>query len=81
MKIDSWINAALNRTYADKVNLLGHSMGGLIARYYAGHTLNQSKVNKVIMVGSPNKGTTLFYIEAFREETKTDAERNYDKTH
>jgi len=75
-KIDSWVNAALNRTYADKVNLVGHSLGGLMARYYAGHTANQSKVNKVIMVGSPNKGATLFYIEAFKEKTKTDAERN-----
>lgn len=41
---------------ADKeINLVGHSMGGLVARTYL-QNYNNPKVNKIIMAGSPNKG-------------------------
>ncbi len=44
----------------EKVNLVGHSMGGLVARAYT-QTYGTSKINKVITVGSPNKGVTETY--------------------
>lgn len=42
-----------------KVNLIGHSLGGLIARIFS--QKNQEKVNQLITVGSPHQGTVQVY--------------------
>ena len=42
-----------------KVNLVGHSLGGLIARIFT--QKNSDKVDKIISVGSPHFGTVQFY--------------------
>ncbi len=42
-----------------KVNLVGHSLGGLIARIFA--QKNTDKVNKIISVGSPHLGAVQVY--------------------
>jgi pimeloyl-ACP methyl ester carboxylesterase len=42
-----------------KVNLVGHSMGGLIARTYAYN--NKEKINKLVTVGSPHRGAVKAY--------------------
>lgn len=39
-----------------KVNLIAHSMGGLISRYYLQALGGQKNVNKLIMLGTPNQG-------------------------
>ncbi|KKS42760.1 MAG: Lecithin:cholesterol acyltransferase [Candidatus Collierbacteria bacterium GW2011_GWA2_42_17] len=49
-----------NISTGEKVNLVGHSMGGLVARAYT-QTYGTSKINKIITVGSPNKGVTEAY--------------------
>jgi len=43
-------------TGAEKVNIIAHSMGGLVARKYIVNGGSNS-VNKLIMLGTPNKGT------------------------
>jgi len=43
------------RTGRDKVNIIAHSMGGLVAREYIKNG-GESSVNKLIMVGTPNHG-------------------------
>ena len=43
------------------VDLVTHSMGGLVSRYYTRH-IDSGKVNSIIMLGTPNHGTTLFSI-------------------
>jgi len=70
-KVNGWVTNALRATYADKVNLIGHSTGGLVARYYAGKA---STINKVISVGTPHLGLTDFYALAFAEPTRERAE-------
>ena len=42
-----------------KINIVGHSLGGLIARIYTQKNVN--KVNKIISVGSPHLGAVQFY--------------------
>jgi len=42
-----------------KVNLVGHSLGGLIARIFT--QKNKDKVNQIISVGSPHQGTIQVY--------------------
>lgn len=43
-----------------KFNLVGHSLGGIIARIY-GQKYGIDGVNKIITVGSPHQGTALIY--------------------
>ena len=76
-EVDDWVTNALQASYADKVNLIGHSTGGLVARYYAGiaPTINaEERVYKVISVGTPHLGLTDFYALAFAEPTREKAE-------
>ncbi|MCD6412452.1 hypothetical protein J7K91_02135 [bacterium] len=49
-------------TYAAKVNLIGHSLGGLVARYYTASWGGAEKVHRVIMIGAPNNGSSKFYL-------------------
>ncbi|MDY6850950.1 MAG: hypothetical protein SV487_02580 [Thermodesulfobacteriota bacterium] len=58
-EMDMWINKAQENTYAEKVNIIGVSLGGLIGRYYITEH-NASKVCKLIMVSTPNEGSSLF---------------------
>ncbi|MEK6860672.1 MAG: alpha/beta hydrolase [Nanoarchaeota archaeon] len=44
------------RTGRNKVNIVAHSMGGLVARDYIKNYGGDSSVNKLIMVGTPNHG-------------------------
>jgi Leucine-rich repeat (LRR) protein len=87
--VDNWVNNAIKHSWASRVNLIGHSTGGLLARYYVGLNLDQSgtdgkvisgeggvrnnKVNKIITVGTPHLGITQFYKTAFTK-TKSDFE-------
>lgn len=43
-----------------KINLVGHSMGGLVARAYA-QKYGTNRINKIVTVGSPNMGTVKAY--------------------
>jgi pimeloyl-ACP methyl ester carboxylesterase len=42
----------------DRVNLVGHSMGGCIAKHYATLLGGESKINKLVMLASPLRGAT-----------------------
>jgi probable HAF family extracellular repeat protein len=60
-------------SYAQKVNLIGHSFGGLVARYYANQ--EPARVNTVITAGTPHEGTTRFWEWCFEEyHSKADAD-------
>ncbi len=43
----------------NKVNLVGHSMGGIIARNYAQLRGGADKVDKIVCLGSPHQGSKL----------------------
>jgi len=45
------------RTEKPKVNIMAHSMGGLVARRYI-QIFGDDSVNKIILIGTPNKGIT-----------------------
>jgi pimeloyl-ACP methyl ester carboxylesterase len=45
----------------EKINIVGHSMGGLVARSYVEQALENSKVEKLLTVGSPHRGSPLAY--------------------
>jgi len=39
-----------------KVNLIGHSMGGMVARAYGQKYLGEDKINNLVTIGSPHEG-------------------------
>lgn len=68
-EIATYIDAVLARTGASKVNIVGHSQGGLVTRQYLRFEgganpsdPSQNKVNKVVSVAGSNHGTTLVGI-------------------
>lgn len=51
------IEAFLENISAQKVDLIGHSMGGLIALYYIKYLGGHQRVRRLIMLGTPVRGT------------------------
>jgi pimeloyl-ACP methyl ester carboxylesterase len=51
------IEAILAQTNVKKIDIVGHSMGGLIGLYYVKKLGGAAKVRKLIMMGTPVRGT------------------------
>lgn len=49
-------------TGARRVNLVGHSLGGLIARYYVQRLGGHSRVRSVVTVATPHRGTLTAWL-------------------
>jgi pimeloyl-ACP methyl ester carboxylesterase len=63
-KLRDIVNSILSATHSDKVNIVAHSKGGLDARQYIVDN-NIDKVANLIMIGTPNGGTTAAIPAAF----------------
>lgn len=57
-RLANYING--NSIQDEKVNLVGHSMGGLVGRGYL-ETSSGGKLSSLLTVGTPNKGSALAY--------------------
>ena len=55
------INKALTNSPTGKVSIIAHSMGGLVARRYIQSNNYRDDVNKLIMLGTPNYGSSDVY--------------------
>jgi len=53
------------QTGAAKVDLIGHSQGGLVARYYVKSLGGSSKVDRVVSLGAPHYGTYVANLVTF----------------
>ena len=53
------MNKVLAATGAKKVDLVGHSQGGMMPRYYIKNLGGASKVNTLVGLAPSNHGTTL----------------------
>jgi pimeloyl-ACP methyl ester carboxylesterase len=51
------IESILKQTSVNKIDIIGHSMGGLIGLYYAKKLGGHARVRKLIMMGTPVRGT------------------------
>jgi pimeloyl-ACP methyl ester carboxylesterase len=60
-RLQDTITQALQGTYASRVNLITHSTGGLVSRYYLA-TTPAPKVRELIMVACPNNGLSDAYL-------------------
>ena len=55
LRLKEIIDIVLANTGTDKVNIVAHSMGGLVTRNYLS-VFGESHVNKVVLIGTPNNG-------------------------
>ena len=58
-ELRSFVNNVLAKTGASKVDLVGHSQGGMMPNYYIKFLGGASKVNELIGLAPSNHGTTL----------------------
>ena len=61
------VNSVLAATGKSKVDIISHSMGGLVTRYYMKYLGGASKVKQVVNVATPHKGTVWAYLEPFTQ--------------
>jgi pimeloyl-ACP methyl ester carboxylesterase len=55
--LGEYIAGVKKLTGAQQVDLVAHSMGGLITRYYIDRVMQERDVAQLLMMGSPNQGT------------------------
>ena len=55
--LGEYIDGVRQATGARTVDLMAHSMGGLISRYYIDRVMSDGEVSQLIMLGSPMAGT------------------------
>jgi Lipase (class 2) len=58
-ELSSFVNTVLSETKASKVDLVGHSQGGMMPNYYIHFLGGASKVNELIGLAPSNHGSTL----------------------
>jgi triacylglycerol esterase/lipase EstA (alpha/beta hydrolase family) len=58
-ELSTFVNTVLSETGASKVDLVGHSEGGMMPRYYLNFLGGASKVNDFVAFAPSNYGTTL----------------------
>ena len=66
-ELSSFVSNVLSRTKASKVDLVGHSQGGMMPNYYIKYLGGSSKVNELIGLAPSNHGTTLDGVTKFVE--------------
>ncbi len=58
-ELSSFVNKVISKTKAAKVDLVGHSQGGMMPNYYLKFLGGAAKVNELIGLAPSNHGTTL----------------------
>ena len=58
-ELRDYVNYVLSVTGASKVDIIGHSMGGLSSRYYIKFLGGMYKVDDYVSLGTPQKGTIM----------------------
>jgi triacylglycerol esterase/lipase EstA (alpha/beta hydrolase family) len=64
------VNEELRATGKSKVDLVCHSMGGLVARYYMKYLGGAAKVDQVVCIATPHQGTYWAYADWFTQACK-----------
>jgi triacylglycerol lipase len=63
--LNTFADGIRSRYGASRVDLIGHSQGGLVARAYVKYEGGAAEVDSLISLGTPNYGTSIANIVAF----------------
>jgi len=66
-RLQTEVDYVLQNTGQNSVDIVAHSMGGLVTRYYMNNLGGASKIRRVITLGTPHKGTTWAYTCGFMQ--------------
>jgi len=55
------VEQVCEETGYERVHVVGHSMGGLIARYYVQRLGGHERVHTLVTLGTPHEGTAMAY--------------------
>ena len=66
-ELRDYVNYVLAVTGASKVDLIGHSMGGLSSRYYIRNLGGRYKVDDYVSLGTPQRGTWMAILGVLTE--------------
>jgi hypothetical protein len=59
-------DVVLPATYADRINVVGYSLGGLLVRWNMAFETGWDRlVNRFVMVGVPNEGVVMSYVDGW----------------
>lgn len=61
-RLKRFVEKIRERTKSEKVDLIGHSLGGIVSRYYVALLDGKHVVNTLVTLGSPNQGTSLSHL-------------------
>ncbi|MCE9635943.1 MAG: alpha/beta fold hydrolase [Planctomycetes bacterium] len=70
--LDKQVKTLLKGSVFSKVDVVGYSMGGLVAREWvatAGRTGGKGRVRKLVFLGTPNEGAPIAYLAGFAAKT------------
>jgi pimeloyl-ACP methyl ester carboxylesterase len=56
-RLDQAVEAICEQTGYERIHVIGHSMGGIIARYYVQRMGGDERVHTLVTLGSPHGGT------------------------
>ncbi len=56
------INEIKQRTNSSKVDIVAHSMGGVVSRYYAQSDEYNNDIDQLIFLGTPHQGSPESYL-------------------
>ena len=56
-RLDQTVEAICEQTGYERIHVIGHSMGGIIARYYVQRMGGDERVHTLVTLGSPHGGT------------------------
>ncbi len=61
-RFGAFVEALCEETGAERVHVIGHSLGGLIARYYAQSLDGSDRVSTLVTLGTPHAGTRAAHL-------------------
>lgn len=68
-ELSAFVNSVLSKTGAPKVDMVGHSQGGMMPNYYLKFLGGASKVNLLLGLAPSNHGTTVDGLTTLLEQT------------
>jgi pimeloyl-ACP methyl ester carboxylesterase len=61
-RLGGTIEELVERTGYERVHIVGHSLGGLVARYYVQRLGGDARVHTLVTLGTPHTGTAAAYV-------------------